>query len=693
VFLFLAVYAGFIIVKACIPDILNIRQSAALFSDSDAPQPLFPQFFIAFPAAFSVGVVFSGWITYFFAYVFRETGRPMLFGTLAAFAVLIGLISWDTAAHGGLRGKLQEYRSGLSPELWRISVRNYRQTLVFFAFTAAFIIWMMTYTFFVSDGKLYSGYTVFSDFAVHTAIIRSFSMGGNFPTQFPHFPDGTIRYHFLFQFITGVLEYLGLRIELALNLLSILALLNCAVLLYVLAVRLTGRGWVGKLTVVFMFFRSSFSGIIHIIENGPYPNLNILFDLVLNTNEYIGRTANEDWGLWTANVYINQRHLALGISVLLLVVLVMLPHMEKMLNCLRVSSKGIMTEWLFSSDAWLGENYVRAVFLGILTGGLSFFNGATVIALLSVLAVCAIFSKHRLEFLIVAVLTWALTSMESAFFAPNVELVDPRFFFGFLASDKSMAGVLSYIIEVYGIAPFLALTATLLDLKKRAGVFLMTAAPCAITFCLSLTPDINVNHKYFMISMTLMNIFAADAIVCLYKKQSRETLPQWIRSLCDGLRKGLAGLLLLVLVSTGFFDNITIYNSNGKNRSVQSPLDAPFNTWILENTKPGEIFASAWHTIHPVFLTGRFEYMGWPYYAWSAGYDTDGRRDIMAAMFASDDPSEFLRRARENHISYILVDADLLSMPEFSVNEALIQAACPLVYSDETAGIRVYKTD
>ena len=34
----------------------------------------------------------------------------------------------------------------------------------------------MHYVFFYSDGKLFSGYSVFSDYAPHTAMIRSFSL-------------------------------------------------------------------------------------------------------------------------------------------------------------------------------------------------------------------------------------------------------------------------------------------------------------------------------------------------------------------------------------------------------------------------------------------------------------------------------------------------------------------------------------
>ncbi|MDR1206215.1 MAG: hypothetical protein LBL26_12195 [Peptococcaceae bacterium] len=686
IFLLLILCAGFITVKTFIPGVLDIHGNGALFADQ--PRRLFPRFLVVLPASFSVGAIFSGWTVYLFAYAFRETGRAMFYGTLAAFIILTGLILlYFAVTNGGLRKLARNLDFAALPRSLTTDLTAAdRPLLIFFACTAAFVIWLMSYTFFVSGNTIYSGYTVFSDFAVHTALIRSFSLGNNFPTQFPHFPDGTIRYHFLFQFLTGALEYLGLRIDWAFNSLSVLALLSCAALLYVLAVWLTGRSAVGMLTVLFLFFRSSFSGIIYIYENGPYPNLNAVFDLILGTDFYIGRTTNEDWGLWTANVYINQRHFALGISVLLLVVMAMLPHMKKMLDSI---PKKAVAEWIFSPDAWLGENYPRAVFLGVLTGGLAFFNGATAIALLSILAVCAIFSKHRLEFLIIAVLAWMLSSMEASFFASGTDVVKPQFFFGFIASDKSLKGVASYIFELSGAAPFLTLLAIILNFRHYLGVYLMFMAPFAVTFCLSLTPDINVNHKYLMISAALLNILCAYGLVALYDFQPKKLSFKWSRRLC----KGLAGLLLVILLSTGIIDNITLHNGNGKNKSYQAPLTSAFHTWLLENTEPGDVFASAWHTIHPVFLAGRFEYMGWPYYAWSAGYDTNGRTAILRAMLESDDPDELRRLARENRISYILIDPGLLREQEFTVNEANIQAAYPLAYTDESAGVRVYQTD
>jgi hypothetical protein len=234
----------------------------------------------------------------------------------------------------------------------------------------------------------------------------------------------------------------------------------------------------------------------------------------------------------------------------------------------------------------------------------------------------------------------------------------------------------------------LAVLATAVNIRKFSGVLLMFSAPLAITFCLSLTPDVTVNHKYLMISAALLNILAAYAITGLYDFQIKKPRPvPWIGWVC----KGLACLLAAVMLSTGIFDNIALANGNGRNKSFQAPLESSFHTWLLEHTEPGDVFISAWHTIHPIFLAGRFEYLGWPYYAWSAGYDTNERSWIMQALFASEDPQEFLQIMRETGASYILVDRDLLAQPEFTINEAVIQAACALVYTDENDGFRVYQ--
>ena len=139
---------------------------------------------------------------------------------------------------------------------------------------------------------MHVGDPVFSDFAPHLAVIRSFSVGSNFPTEYPHFAGEGIRYHFFFEFLTGNLEFLGLRIDWAFNLPSILSLLAFLVLLYAFTLLLTGQKGVGLLTIVLFSFRSSFAFFTFMADMDLLPQA----IATIATNElHIGKTRHERW--------------------------------------------------------------------------------------------------------------------------------------------------------------------------------------------------------------------------------------------------------------------------------------------------------------------------------------------------------------------------------------------------------------
>lgn len=88
-------------------------------------------------------------------------------------------------------------------------------------------------------------------------MMRSFSKGNNFPTEYPHFGGQDVKYHFMFQFLVGNLEFLGIRLDFAYNIESVLALLGFLMLLYSIAKRLTAGLAAGILTLVL------FSSAVH----------------------------------------------------------------------------------------------------------------------------------------------------------------------------------------------------------------------------------------------------------------------------------------------------------------------------------------------------------------------------------------------------------------------------------------------
>ena len=103
------------------------------------------------------------------------------------------------------------------------------------------------------DGKLQVANNEWSDFVLNTAIARSFSVGLNFPTQYPHFAGEPIRYHFLFYFQAGNLEFLGLNLAWSINLLSIISLLSMLALVMSLGRVLFNSRAVGRIGASLFF--------------------------------------------------------------------------------------------------------------------------------------------------------------------------------------------------------------------------------------------------------------------------------------------------------------------------------------------------------------------------------------------------------------------------------------------------------
>lgn len=185
-----------------------------------------------------------------------------------------------------------------------------KKELLLFGILTVFVTWMMFYVFHMKDGILYSGFSVYGDYAPHTAMMRSFSRGNNFPTQYPHYGGQDVKYHFMFQFLVGNLEYLGLRLDLGYNLVSILSLAGFLMVLYGISYRMFKSFWAGAAAIVFFFFRSGTAFWRYLWEHLQAGDL--VRTLEENT-AFIGYTTNENWGLWNFNVYLNQRHLAFGL--------------------------------------------------------------------------------------------------------------------------------------------------------------------------------------------------------------------------------------------------------------------------------------------------------------------------------------------------------------------------------------------
>ena len=210
---------------------------------------------VVLPAAFGMGILMLTWAVYILSWMFSICAgaeHPLFYGNLIVFLVDILLLSGIFRWKKKKQQKMFVISERMISRKWIL-----KKELLLFGILTVFVTWMMFYVFHMKDGILYSGFSVYGDYAPHTAMMRSFSRGNNFPTQYPHYGGQDVKYHFMFQFLVGNLEFLGLRLDLAYNLVSILALLAFLIMLYNLALRITRSLTASVCTILFFFFRSA----------------------------------------------------------------------------------------------------------------------------------------------------------------------------------------------------------------------------------------------------------------------------------------------------------------------------------------------------------------------------------------------------------------------------------------------------
>lgn len=623
---------------------------------------------IFLPLAFGSGILVMTWILYALAWAFHVAGnaaRPLTPANAVVFALVAAFL---VCAAVGKRKSGSGIRSSLAGLGLAADKRRLKWELVFYTVLFVFVLITEIHVFHVKDGMLYSGYTVFSDYAPHTAMIRSFSKSANFPTQYPHYGGSDVKYHFMFQFLAGNLEYLGLRLDWAYNLPSALSLTGFLMILTQISFRLFRKYSAEILTAVLFFFRSGtafFRFAAEHIKAGDFA------ETLRSNTAFIGYTQNENWGLWNYNVYLNQRHFAFGLLIGAAVIWLFLPCLE--------TAKG--KKW---SVTWNFEKPRRAAGIGVLLGLIGFWNGACLIGTLLILFGMALFSEHKLDYIVLAVCAvipaWIQTKLfikESAF--------SFSFYWGFLSEDKSLGGVLNYLVQTMGLTIIGAVILIFL-VKKRVQRVLLVCFLIPVLFALtvSLTPEVAVNQKYIMMAMAFLDTIWAGVIADLWEKRG---------SIGTIVARRIISIALVALLTiTGFYDFVVIVKDNGDSHSVVVDMNSDVTAWLEENTTEKDLVLTPPDSLSDITLSGCMMYYGWPYYAWSAGYDTDSRLAKVQIMYGTWDPDELRQTVKQESIAYIIYE-DGMTIDGIAPHEDTIRAIYPLVYTSDAGNVRIYQVE
>lgn len=533
-------------------------------------------------------------------------------------------------------------------------IRKYSIEISLLIFSLAFSSWLMFHTFSYSHGNILIATKAWSDFSANIPLIRSFSFGSNFPPQYPLFPGQPIRYHFIFYMLAGFLEKIGIRIDYALNILSIIGFCGLLMMLYFLGKLLFKSKAVGVLSALLFLFNGSLS-FLYFFHKYPLSR-NTMSQIV--TNQQFPSFGPYDSGIvsafWNLNIYTNQRHLAFahGLSLGLIFILISFAIQKKK-----------MPIWL-------------SVLLGIGLGMFFFFHIA--VFLMTTIVLCIIFiffPALRLPGFIILFIAGICTLPQYFYYKSASSSALLTFTPGYLIHDHlNVINFFTCWIANLGLHFFLIPLGFIIAPKTAKKIFLAILPIFFIGNLFQFSPEMAANHKFFSYFILIGEMFSAYFLVWLWKKS------KYI--------KPLVLISCFFLIFSGLIDFFPVYNDN--QLSIADYPQNPSIAWIMKNTSPASVFLNTAYIFDNASIAGRKIFFGWPYFSWSAGYDTNTRGKNMGEMLGATDKISSCRLLKHNNISYIEINQSGFTDPNVPHISSVYSQKFSAVYHNDSQQYTIY---
>lgn len=502
-----------------------------------------------------------------------------------------------------------------------------------------------------SEGELMFATKVWSDFAATIPLIRSFSKGFNFPPQYPIYAGPHIRYHFIFYLIVGTLEKIGLPLNWALNLPSALSFFVLLLTIYFFSKYLFKSKAVATLSVVFFLFNGSFS-FLEFFKKHPFPTLTL--------NQIIKNTQFPSFGpydrkivsaFWNLNIYTNQRHLALAYLLFFLVLYMVFQGYKKPKKF----------------------TYKKAVLIGFIVGLFPFLHLA-VFGMLGVMLLTSffVFPKIRTKIFLTGCLALLLAIPQILYMGnSNLEtkLINP----GYLIENLTFLNFSKYWFLNLGFVSILAPAGLLIANKDQRKVFFIFLVLFVVGNIFQFSSEIAANHKFFNLFLINANMFASLILVKMWKRNT--------------LFKATVVFYLLLMTLSGIIDIFPIFND--KYINLPDISKSKTSNYILKNTPKNSVFLNASFLYDPASLAGRKIYLGWPYFSWSAGYDTSYRHNLMKEVLFGNDRELICDKLEKEGVDYLEIK-NPTDLEDVKINYDFFDLNFKQVFYDEETRIKIF---
>lgn len=514
-----------------------------------------------------------------------------------------------------------------------------------------FSSFLMFKTFSYENGHMLIATKAWSDFASHIPLIRSFSFGNNFPPEYPFFPGLPIKYHYLFYLIVGFFEKIGIRIDWALNLPSIIGFFGLIILIYYFAKLLFESKTVGILSVLLFLFNGSLSFIYFIKNNAT--SFSKLFINIFNNTDFSSFAPYYGNGIvsafWNLNIYTNQRHLGLSYALSLLLFYIIF---KKILSGKKMSNRLIIILGLILGLSFLLNMAVYAMTMIILF--LTFF----------------LFKKYQLKTFLLLIISSLMAFPFYFYSQSSSSMSNFSFFPGYLIFDNlNLYSFIKYWFYNLGLHIFLIPIGFLLSPKNIKKVLVAFFGLFIIANLFRFSPEIAANHKFFNYFMIIGIMFSAYFLTLLWEKRK--------------ILKPVAILLIFLLTFSGIIDFFPIYND--KKISLADYQVNKDVRWIMDNTPKDAVFLNSEYLYTPATLAGRKIFLGWPYFAWSQGYNTTERDRLKTIALDASDINQFCQVVQNNNLSYI----ELVN----NYNSSFFDKNFESIYKNNLTNYSIYKIE
>jgi len=553
--------------------------------------------------------------------------------------------------------------------------------VIFFiiAFLYSWILFSSTFDYDLESHEIKVAGLIWSDYGFHIPLIRSFSLGNNLSLEHPLYAHEIIRYHFLLDFMVGVQEKMGIPLDYALNIPSALFWTCLLISIYYLSKKLFfDSRFVGFVSVVLFLLNSSLS-FIEFVNKYPPASLGSLLSSWWNLPGYV---AFGPWdrniisAFWNWNIYINQRHLAFGFA---LVLLVLIHYIDEHIRGEKITT------------------YIQKAFVGLITGLLVLWHSQAFVCLFGLLGLFFILFPERkkslvaLMFAFLIALPQILWLQKSSLDVENhfalstgylvVNHLIPIDFMPYQFLNRGISFIVSFIRYWFfnlGLSFITIPVSFFLVDTQRKKIFLMFLSLFIIGSLFQFSPEMAANHKIFNLWLLLSNTFTAYLLYRLF------CLGWWGRI--------TTVVLIFFLTISGLIDAMPIKNDN--TISYQDVEKQPLAKWALENTETNEVFLTTFRIYNPVSFAGRRTLQGWPYFAWGTGYNTLKREGIGRKIYETNSKVELCSLLRENQIEYIQTEKQLEKDPVFKINHEFFNTNFKPVFFDPKSNLqeRVFAT-